>query len=325
MKTKIKLPKIFFIIFFCLCFFNLTTVILAADPLPDAGAGGGGTAPPAETAEEEKKPRQTFIPGFSYTEETEIGDFIQAIYAFASAVIVIVAIIAVMKGGMEWILAGGQSDKISKAKDTIFKALIGLLIAIFAVVILQTVSPGTVLFKSLNIKSDFYNEGSIGGTPCESSTDCDESQFCFKASATNNRCSPKANIGGSCLFGLTVDGTSNDQCLNGDKPSAEGGTMCHREICVYKNFSYLGSDGTPCTHHSQCQNKSCKCEGADNVTRDNQPACQTGVCASKISSDNSRFCDGWEVKNSHPNGDNNRCESGDCNEWGNEKCTPPPP
>ncbi|MFC1598863.1 pilin [Patescibacteria group bacterium] len=82
---------------------------------------------------------------------TSIGDYIQAVYTFAAAVIVGLAVVMVVVSGIEWILAGGVPDKINKAKDRMFKAFMGLFLALFAVFILRTISPGTVTFKSLII------------------------------------------------------------------------------------------------------------------------------------------------------------------------------
>ena len=81
---------------------------------------------------------------------TSIGDYIKAVFTFASSAVVVLAIVMIIVGGIRWILSGGDSGKIGQAKSTIIKALLGLFIAIFAVFILQTVSPGTVTFQPIS-------------------------------------------------------------------------------------------------------------------------------------------------------------------------------
>jgi|GEM_PF-5106809 len=80
---------------------------------------------------------------------SSIGQYIKAVYVFASAVTVALAIIMIMIGGVQWILSGGEPNKIGEAKNTIIKALLGMFIALFAVFMLQTVSPGTVTFQPI--------------------------------------------------------------------------------------------------------------------------------------------------------------------------------
>jgi len=81
---------------------------------------------------------------------TSLGQYIKAVYEFGSSVIVVLAIVMIMSGGIKWIFSGGDSGKIGEAKDTIMKAALGLFIALFAIFMLQTLSPGTTSLKSLS-------------------------------------------------------------------------------------------------------------------------------------------------------------------------------
>lgn len=78
------------------------------------------------------------------------AEYIKALFVFSSAAISVFAIIMMMSGGVQWVLSEGTPDKIGKAKDTIFKAFIGLFIALFSVFILQIVNPGAVTFQPLS-------------------------------------------------------------------------------------------------------------------------------------------------------------------------------
>ena len=78
-----------------------------------------------------------------------IARYINAIYIFGSAAVAVFAIVMIMLGGIEWITAAGNPEKIGRARSRILKALLGLFLAVFAVFILQTVSPRTVSFEAL--------------------------------------------------------------------------------------------------------------------------------------------------------------------------------
>ncbi|OGY41774.1 MAG: hypothetical protein A2Y82_02775 [Candidatus Buchananbacteria bacterium RBG_13_36_9] len=116
---------------------------------PTEGLGGGGTG------EKNQQIKLRFeVPLGQMTEMTitgsAIGQYIKAVYVFGSSATVALAIVMIIIGGIQWILSGGESGKINDAKDRIVKALLGMFIAIFAVFVLQTVSPGTVSFKSIS-------------------------------------------------------------------------------------------------------------------------------------------------------------------------------
>ncbi|MCX6745703.1 MAG: pilin [Candidatus Parcubacteria bacterium] len=118
----------------------------ATQPPPTTTAGTtGGTAGPLQL--------QLQIPignlSLMTISGSSIGQYIKAVFVFGSATTVALAIIMVMAGGVKWILSGGEPNKIGEAKDTILKALLGMFIALFAVFMLQTISPGTVTFQPI--------------------------------------------------------------------------------------------------------------------------------------------------------------------------------
>jgi len=122
---------------------------------PAPGTGTTGTTP-APTAPEATGPIKLRLeqPFSSLTGQIEIsgstiGKYIKALYTFGSSAIVALAIVMVIIGGVRWILSAGNPEAIGKAKDTIMKSLLGLFIALFAIFMLQTLSPGTVTFKEI--------------------------------------------------------------------------------------------------------------------------------------------------------------------------------
>lgn len=65
-----------------------------------------------------------------------VGGIFEWIFGFAAAL----AIIAVVYSGIMYITAGGDAAKAEKAKNNLFWAIIGVIIAILAMVIIQWVS-----------------------------------------------------------------------------------------------------------------------------------------------------------------------------------------
>ncbi|MDA1334909.1 MAG: pilin [bacterium] len=71
------------------------------------------------------------------------GGFIQYVeflFPFMLSVAAIAALVMFVYGGIEYMTAGG-SDRVSRAKGTITSALAGLMIAVFSVLILETINP----------------------------------------------------------------------------------------------------------------------------------------------------------------------------------------
>jgi hypothetical protein len=72
------------------------------------------------------------IPLFDYAQAKNIPEYIAAIYKYALIVIVPLAILMIIIGGIMWLSAGGNNTQIKTAKSYITSALIGLIIALFS-------------------------------------------------------------------------------------------------------------------------------------------------------------------------------------------------
>jgi len=82
-----------------------------------------------------------------------IGKYIQAIYNYGLAIGAILAAVILMGGGILWLVSGGDAGQVTKAKDLITGSLIGLVILSCSWIILNTVNPATLNFKSISISS----------------------------------------------------------------------------------------------------------------------------------------------------------------------------
>lgn len=85
-----------------------------------------------------------------------LANYIVAIFKYSIGVIGIIAAIALMAGGMVWLTAGGNHEKISSAKTMIGSSLIGLAIAFGAFLLLSAVNTNLVNFPIRTIKKISY-------------------------------------------------------------------------------------------------------------------------------------------------------------------------
>lgn len=76
-----------------------------------------------------------------------IAEYIHAIYNYAIAVVGIFAVVIMMFGGIAWIAAAGNAERIGEAKAWIGASLTGLLLTLCSWMILKTVNPALVEFN----------------------------------------------------------------------------------------------------------------------------------------------------------------------------------
>ena len=96
-----------------------------------------------------------FQAGTSYTPDRStamIGKYIRAIYKYAIGIVGILAAVVLMIGGVIWITAGGNAERIGEAKAWIASSLTGLLLALLSYTILATVNPALVNFQVSEVK-----------------------------------------------------------------------------------------------------------------------------------------------------------------------------
>jgi hypothetical protein len=99
------------------------------------------------------------IPLFDYNKAANLPEYILTIYRYAIIILVPLAIIMIIIGGIFWISAAGNTGKIGKAKKFILDSLIGLGIALFSYIFLSLIGITTVSIPGLqSIKGE---EGEI--------------------------------------------------------------------------------------------------------------------------------------------------------------------
>lgn len=81
-----------------------------------------------------------------------LAQYISAVYTYALGIIVTIATVMVVIGGLKWMLARGDSGKVSEAKETLSRAVIGVLLALGSYAILSLLNPELVNLRALRIQ-----------------------------------------------------------------------------------------------------------------------------------------------------------------------------
>lgn len=92
-----------------------------------------------------------------------IAEYIQIFYKFAVAAVAIIAAVMIMYAGITWLSAAGNSSKIGEAKERIWAALAGLVIAMLSYAILQTINPALVNPANPQIPVPYLEDGASLG------------------------------------------------------------------------------------------------------------------------------------------------------------------
>jgi|GEM_PF-2145996 len=74
----------------------------------------------------------------------DLKDYIMGVYKLLIGVGALFAVVMMIIAGYQWIFSGGSSDKIGAAKNKIFSASIGLILALVSYVVLNSISPRLV-------------------------------------------------------------------------------------------------------------------------------------------------------------------------------------
>lgn len=73
-----------------------------------------------------------------------LGEFLANFYKYFAGVIGILGAFMVMLGGFKWITAGGNASRVNDAKDTIFSAIIAIVLTLGSYLLLYTINPQLV-------------------------------------------------------------------------------------------------------------------------------------------------------------------------------------
>lgn len=86
-----------------------------------------------------------------YIDVPFVAEYILALYRFSIGVIVTLAMVMIVIGGLRWVTAAGNASTIGSAKDMIVRSVTGLLVALGSYTVLYLISPDLVEFRSIRV------------------------------------------------------------------------------------------------------------------------------------------------------------------------------
>jgi hypothetical protein len=227
----------------------------------------------------------------STTRVLDVGDYIQAAYRYGIGIVVFLAGVMIMVGGLMYLTAG-DSGRISRAKGLIVDSLLGLAVALSAYVILNTINPQLL---SLQLPK-------IPIVKTESFVGCQATQYCYP-------CGEK--------YGLTQDYIEALKTSKiTDTSSQKDNQACDSKYIVphsdSKKVVTCTGGGCGCASDGDCSDVNFKCLA---VSNNNQP---TGTACTKTKPKEGTL--GWGCYACTPNkgscsknGQDQSCCSGFCN------------
>jgi hypothetical protein len=78
-----------------------------------------------------------------------LAKYVKTIYDYGFGIAAILAALVLMGGGVLWLVSGGDSTKVTQAKDFIIGSVVGLIILACSWIILNTINPSLLNFKVL--------------------------------------------------------------------------------------------------------------------------------------------------------------------------------
>ncbi|MCX6740264.1 MAG: 3D domain-containing protein [Candidatus Parcubacteria bacterium] len=201
------------------------------------------------------------VPIFGYDKAQNLAEYIAKIYQYGLMILVPVLIVSIIISGVSWIMAAGDSGKITKAKSGLITSFIGLGIGLFSYVFLSLV--GINVLKNPTVQKISPERGDIliingeiysmaeamsklpperrGNVSEFDNAACPRSQTSFQVFFTNYYM-PKygESYGGNDFF---CNVAMQCSCPKGKDPSRQ---------CHYKNpytpCAYFPADTAYCTH-----------------------------------------------------------------------------
>lgn len=236
------------------------------------------------------------IPGVSLINgTTNLSLYLVGMYNFLLSIVGIVAVMMLIIGGMKYITAAGNQAAVSDAKDTIYNALFGLLLAILSWVIVAEINPDVLYIKSPSSEfasSDPVNLGlSCGVYDAVANTCVCDDGISIAGTTSAQDCANQCDAGGHCLLCVGSYDPVGDAlgavctCRDGTVlvPTFASAAICDLNCsvsnCDFSNLSPCTKAGTPVDSSSPNFEGKCNCINDDDITL---PAGQTCQEACKI-------------------------------------------
>lgn len=201
--------------------------------------------------------------------------YIGSFYNYGLAIVGILATIILMGAGLIWLTSGGDSGKISKAKNLISGSIVGLIILLISWTILNTINPKLVNLQPIAVNKLVAKEANnhYDDCCCKSNlgtgelSDCKWAKDLEASGVTINSNYPCGSLD---LGYIRVSSADQYKCEKTNTTTApyipnssdlfSGGCegKKDKEACTYTKLSTSGQTTVPLTAFGYCQNGSCQ-------------------------------------------------------------------
>ena len=204
------MKKAFFLLILAATLLGSAAVYAQTGDVPGPG-GGTGNVPGAPAPLEYNL--LSPIPGGPKTITNGFSEYITYLFPFLLSFAALAALVMFVIGAVQYMLAGGNPGRATAARSRITDALVGLLIAVGAVVILETINPSLAEF-TLDLKPAGY---------CQECTE----QFQFDKSSNTTPSAGQAVWGSACNESGSGGCQAGFSCVRGHlNGNTIGGTFC---------------------------------------------------------------------------------------------------
>ena len=151
---------------------------------------------------------QVEIPGLSKSlkiDQSSIGQYISAIFDFATAAAGILAVVVMMFGGFLWLMSGGNQERAANGKAYIASALSGLVLVLFSYTLLNFVNPDLINLTPIRIT--LVEENKNGCPACPVYTTCQKTNVNLggvSVTSNNNSYECLNILPGKCEMNLSI-------------------------------------------------------------------------------------------------------------------------
>lgn len=172
---------------------------------------------------------------------TGIAKYISIVYQWTVAFAAILAVLAFTYAGVLWLIAGGDSGKVTESKKVMGNALIGLLLALGSYMLLNLINPNLVAFKAIRVPGI----GTINLDLIESEID---EPMTFSGTGTTYTGLPHLSVSSNAKKDLETPGIIDPKMIiflnKLDKIAEDTGILYHISLNRGHSIHVKGSDKT---------------------------------------------------------------------------------
>lgn len=194
------------------------------------------------------------LPGFTETQvqESTLAKYVSAFYKWAIIAIAVFAVLMIVNAGFGMVLNSGNVAKVAEQRDNLFRAVIGLVLALIAVPMLSMINPALTRLSTLTVRN-FIKEPETSP-----STTIDASSVCSNIAEYNCGEVFRQTIGGKEIVCCGIKCPQGYGCASVTGGDPLGGVICPPGSFVYRVCQR--------TNNPQCNGNDCSLERKCNQT-----------------------------------------------------------